>query len=183
MLNSGRETVAIAAFFLFGSLQSLNSEQEKKVYELLIRQRAHVQAYVDADMRADYLLRSEQSDTAVIASPFIMKTLIENPSISFQIPQEGGFLVLDSLVIANDTKHEDEVYNFINFLFEKEILHHHFKKYPFIPATQELNEWLLKEGAPASLIQAYSLPINTLHFFRLVLPEERLNHLWMTIKV
>ncbi|HEX2978243.1 MAG TPA: spermidine/putrescine ABC transporter substrate-binding protein [Candidatus Babeliales bacterium] len=183
MLNSGREAVAIAAYYLYGALEKLSMEQQKEVYNLLVAQRPHVQAYVDADMRADYLLRSEQCNVAVVASPFIMNTLKQNRAINFEIPKEGGFLVLDNLVISRTTQNSDAVYDFINFLFEPEILKHHFHKYPFIPATKELNQWLQDAGAPSSLIEAYRLPISSLHFFRLMTSDQQLNHLWMAIKV
>ncbi|MBI2775123.1 spermidine/putrescine ABC transporter substrate-binding protein [Candidatus Dependentiae bacterium] len=183
MLNSGREAVAIAAYYLYGAIEKLTVAQQQEIYKLLVAQRPHVQAYVDADMRADYLLRSEQCSVAVVASPFIMNTLKQNNMINFEIPKEGGFLVLDSLVISRTTENADAVYDFINFLFEPEILKHHFHKYPFIPATIELNEWLESAGAPSSLIEAHRLAINSLHFFRLLTSEQQLNHLWMAIKV
>lgn len=183
MLNSGREAVALAAYYLFGAIESLDAAQEKAVRDLLIEQRLRVQAYVDGDMRAEYLLRSGEANVAVIASPFIPKLLMEKSTIDFQIPDSGGFIVLDSLVISAHTEHEKEVYDFINFLFKPEIIKHHFTKYPFVPSTTDLPNLLEEIGVPQSLIDSYRKSISSSKFFRLLLPENKLNELWMSVKV
>lgn len=183
MLNSAREGIALAAYYLFGTVEQLSSEQQRDVYSLLFEQRKRVEAYVDGDVRADYLLRSKQCSVAVMGSAFIVETLKSDSAINFIIPQEGSFLVVDSLVIAANTHRDNEVYQFINFLFEEKILKHHFDKYPFIPATQELIPFLQNVNAPQQLISAYQQNVDQLHFFRQLMSEDTINELWMAIKL
>lgn len=183
MLNSAREAIALAAYHLFGNIEQLTPEQKRKVYSLLLEQRKRVEAYVDGDVRADYLLRSKQCSVAVMGSPFIIETLKSDPTINFIIPQEGSFLVIDSLVIAANTDRDNEIYSFINFLFEEKILKHHFAKYPFVPSTQELIAFLQNVNAPSQLISSYQQNIDKLHFFRQLMSEDTINELWMAIKL
>ncbi len=183
MLNSAREGVALAAYHLFGTVETLTKEQQQKIYSVLFEQRKRVEAYVDGDVRADYLLRSKQCSVAVMGSPFVVETLKQNPSIDFVIPREGSFIVIDSLVISANTNHDHEIYEFINFLFRQDVLKHHFHKYPFVPATGELIPFLQSVDAPAKLISAYQQNADHLHFFRQLMPEDTLNELWMAIKL
>lgn len=183
MLNTPREAISLTAYYLYHSLNELSKQQEIEVAQQLREQRKRVEAYMDGDSRADYLLKSRQCDVAIVASSFIAHTLKTNPSIEFKIPQEGSFLVIDSLVISSQTDNEKSAYEFINFLFEPVVLKHHFNKYTFCPAVNEFYQWLDEAGAPSMLIDAYNLKKNTFHFFKQVLPDHSLNELWMSIKL
>jgi spermidine/putrescine transport system substrate-binding protein len=183
MLNSARESIALATLHLFGRVQELNYDEQKLVQDLLRSQRSFVESYVDGDMRAEYLLRSGQVAAAVMASSFTMAMLKKNQQLDFVVPHEGSFLVIDNIVMSAYTDKDDAIYSFINFLFEPAVIDYHFNHCTFVPTTTHLTQLLDLYDAPAVLKKIYAEPISHLYFFKSVLPEAQLNELWMKIKL
>ncbi len=181
MLNAPREALLITAQYLFGTIDNLSLTQLDMIKKVLIEQKKHVEAYVDADVRADYLLTSGISPVVIIATPFIINTLKNNPDIDFIIPKEGSFMLIDNLVISAACKKDDLVYQFINYLFRPDVLKHHFEKYPFFPVTQEFFTLLEQAGAHQAIINAHRA--TNLDFFRSVIDENTINNIWMALKV
>ena len=131
MLNNAREAVSLAGLYLFGTNENLNQKQLEKIQELLIKQKNRVSVYTD--LRGDYLLLSKTC--SVIACPAGDVWMAENTQIEFLQPKEGGFVTVDNVCIPKSCTNVDLVYQFINYLYEPNVVKHHSDKYFFFPAS------------------------------------------------
>lgn len=181
MVNTAREAVLIAARYALKSLADLSPQNLPVIEQLLKNQKKYVDAYVDADVRAEYLLTSGSSGVAVIATPFLVNTFKENQNIEFIVPKEGSFILLDNIVVASATKKEEEIYKFINYLFQRENLKVHFSKYPFFPTTDDFFDFLDEFNVHESIKEAHK-NLEHFDFFKSAISEEVINKLWMKVK-
>jgi spermidine/putrescine transport system substrate-binding protein len=182
MLNVAQESILITAQYLYGSTENITKEKIKEIQQKLIAQKKRVEAYIDADIRSNYMLVSKTCPIVVASSPYILYLMKERPAINFIIPQEGGFLLIDSLVLSVASQKDDLVYQFINYLYRPEILHHHYQLYPFLPATNELKKIMAEEKIPESIIRMHFDSTVKLTFFTHILPENVINNIWISLK-
>jgi len=174
MLNNAREAVAVAAFYLFGNPEHLTDEQLKQVQELLLQQKRRVSVYTD--LRADYLLLSETC--SVVACPAGDVWMAEDERIEFLLPKEGSFVSIDNVCIPKESDNTELVYEFINFLYELEVLKHHSDKYYFFPALT-----LVPFFAKGQAVMEHTLRnFDKFHFFTAAAPEKKLNEVWISLK-
>ena len=182
MLNVAREAMLITAQYLYKSIESINKNRIKEIKNTLIEQRKRVEAYVDADIRSNYLLASQTCPIVVSASPYIAQLMRDDENIDFLIPQEGSFILIDNLVISAASKKEDMVYEFINYLYQPEVVKHHYQNYPFLPVTKNLKELMEENNEPSAIIKAHFDESLQLSFFKNVIPETIANDVWIAIK-
>ncbi len=180
VIGSARETVLMAAQYLFGTIDSLTCQQLYQLRSLLIKQKEWVEAYTE--FRADSLLLSKTSPVVVITTPQILRLLKICAQVRFLMPVEGAFQVIDSWVIPKQSTKEALVYELLNFLYQEEIMAHHFHKYTFFPATIDLFKLLDKSVAGRSLLAVHAQKKIPVDFFRNVIDEQVLNTMWVEIK-
>ena len=176
MLDDARENVSLAALYLFGKgKMSLNKADLKEIAQLLIAQKKRVAMYTD--LRTGYLLVSGTAPVVMGISSDIYSVMRKHDHIKFMLPKEGSFLVLDTLLLPATTKKDDLVYQFLNFLYQPEILKLYADRYSFFPAlkgvTTSKNRYLL---APSRSL------FSRLRFFNYKIPEEGLRELWIALK-
>jgi len=182
MLEAPREAILLTAQYLFGSISSLKPEQQQQITQTLIQQKKQVEAYIDADVRANYLLVSNTCPATVASSAFIAQILQDQDIFDFLVPEKGGFLLIDNLVISQASKKDDLIYLFINYLFELENLRYHFNQYPFMPTTKDLGKLMKENKMHPSIINAHldsSLP---LEFFKDIIDDNEANKIWFAVK-
>lgn len=172
MTDDPREAILITAQYLFGTTQTLSDPAAREqVKQTLIQQKKMVEVYTSA--RSDTLLLNKSCGIASIMSPEIVRLMKDNSTVEFVTPQEGSFVVVDALAIPRGSKKEDMVYEFINYLFRKEVIEHHQTMYGFCSAValleQPLNSWCI----PAD--------INKYNFFRSPLSDNQINALWIEV--
>ncbi|MGB8468173.1 MAG: spermidine/putrescine ABC transporter substrate-binding protein [Candidatus Babeliales bacterium] len=182
MVNAVREATAITALMRYHDLHQLSEAEVTEVEELLKEQKKCVAAYVDADFRANYLLISQQAAKAVVTSANIARALQQYPHLDFAVPQEGGFLLIDTMMISANCSKEDLAYAFINFLYNPEIVAHHMQTLPVIMATQEAEENMKAMHYSPALIQEHFHPTKPLFLFQDIIPESKLFDLWLAVK-
>jgi spermidine/putrescine transport system substrate-binding protein len=182
MLSSPREAILLTAQYLFGGLSPLTPMQQELVTQTLITQKKRVEAYIDADIRSDYLLVSNTCPVTVASSAYIARIMQEYDNFDFLIPKEGGFLLIDSLVIPHASKKDDLVYQFINYLYKPENLRYHFQEYPFLPPTKELQQMMEEEKIKQAIIRAHFDLSLHLEFFKDIINENIANKIWFTLK-
>ena len=178
MLNNAREAILLVAQYLFRSIDNLNSHQLLHIKNSLIEQKKWVEAY--SDLRADYLLSSGTSPIVVTTTPFIYKVLKQYDNFEFIVPQEGTFIVIDNFVIPQSSKKAEYVYQLINYLYQPEIIKHHFEKYTFFPATKNLMAMLKDNSKVTSIYEAHRH--QHADFFRNVVSEKEINDIWISLK-
>lgn len=168
MTDEAREAILLAAFYLFGTVNiEWSRENVDKIIALLMEQKKSVEAYTES--RSEYLLTSEAVPVAYALSTDIYKAQGEFPYLDFLLPQEGGFIFIDSIVIPKNTTKDDMIYQFINYLYGAASLEHHTKLYGFCSPL---------EGAGDN---ACSYQFDKLHFFENAVPQELVNEIWITV--
>ncbi len=180
MLEEAREVVLVAAQYLFGSVDELDAQQLQAVRELLRAQRKHVVAYTSS--RGDHLLLAKSAPVVVLDSAEAALVMQHNEAVDFLVPREGGFLLIDNLVIPQASEHEELVYELMNFLFRRQIIEHHVKDYPFLPVTKDMCDVVPHTTFCQRVVQPALAAIERFSFFRSLLSDRQLNQLWISVK-
>ena len=172
--DDARELVLIAAHYLFGSIESLDDNKLDQITDLLKRQKKWVELY--GDLRTDYLLFSKTSPVVAAMHPDLAYAVNTASNIRFVIPQEGAFGVMDSLAVVKESPHKELVYEFLNFLYRKETMSYYVQRYKYISPLIDVS-W------PQIGLEKPDNPfVSSLHFFKNVLPLEKLGQMWIKIK-
>jgi len=176
MANNPREAVLLAAFYLFGSIDNLDDTKIEKIRDLLIKQKKWVEVYTD--IRPDCLLASEACPVAVGVSGEIWQITRFDQDLDFVIPQEGTFMLIDSIALTNYGDKEDLAYQFINYLYTPQVMGHHAHKYSLFPVTTDVQ---LDDYFVTSIARIWK-EAKKIDFFRNVLSEGQLNSIWIELK-
>lgn len=179
MINVAREALLIAAQYKYRSFDNLSEHQLGELKKLLMQQKQMVEVY--ADSLTEYFLLSQICPVIITTTPFSWRSVKYNKQFHFLFPQEGSFSLLDCLAISASSCKEDFVYQFLNFLYQPEILRRHFERFTFLPATRELPELFQEFEVPESIVQAHQ-QYDRLNFFRPVIPEDSVNKIWLAVK-
>ena len=174
MINNAREVVALASLYLFGKVKRLNNQELEQVKKLLIEQKKRVEVYTD--LQANYLLYSKMCPIAVCTASDIWREDV--PDLGFFVPREGGFVVIDNICVPTSCKNVDIVYQFINFLYESDVMTHHADLYAIWPTLLDVQG---KEGGRKLMEQSLK-KFDTFQFFRHVASEQQLDDLWIALK-
>lgn len=119
MLDSQRDSIAIALLKLGYSINTLDLDQLAEAGELLKEQKPLVLAYV-VDEGADKMVAGEAA-LAVIWSGEATYGRMENPDLEYAIPQEGTNLWYDVMAIPKGAQNVDAAHKFMDFLNRPEI--------------------------------------------------------------
>lgn len=179
MNNTPREAILLAAFYLFGSIDNLDDEKLEKIKDLLIKQKQWVEVYTDR--RSDYYLSSATCAVAVGSSGEIWRAARQDPNLEFIVPDEGTFMIIDSVVLSAKSKFPDDAYKFINFLYSKEIVDHHIDKYSIFSVLTDVT--MDERSTKAAKYTRERLDKVKVDFFRNVLTEDQMNKVWVELKV
>lgn len=119
MLNSQRDTIAVALLKLGYSLNSRDINELEEAKEELIRQRPLVYAYQGDEVK-DSMVGGEAA-LAVVWSGDAVAMIRENPDLEYVIPKEGTNLWFDNMVIPSTTQNKEGAEAFINFMARPDI--------------------------------------------------------------
>ncbi|NLY86879.1 MAG: spermidine/putrescine ABC transporter substrate-binding protein [Tissierellia bacterium] len=119
MLNSQRDTIAVALLKLGYSLNSRNIDELEAAKEELLKQKPLVWAYQGDEVK-DTMVGGEAA-LAVVWSGDAVAMMRENPDLDYAIPKEGTNLWFDSMVIPANAKNKEGAELFINFLCRPDI--------------------------------------------------------------
>jgi spermidine/putrescine transport system substrate-binding protein len=183
MTDDLREMVRSAAHYLFGPVDDLSEEQTQKVEELLKQQHQWVEAYTSTNL--DYYLISEYSPLAYSSSAYVGRRKQFASKLGFFVPQEGGLITIENLAIPIHGEHDDLVYQFMNFMFDASVMAHHFDLFTYFPATPDFLTDDMKETLDPEMLKLLTMSaqdFQNLIFIKPVMPEDRMNDLWVSIK-
>lgn len=119
MLNSQRDTLAVALKRLGYSLNTRNIEELEEARDLLVEQKPLVYAYLGDEVK-DIMIGGEAA-LAVVWSGDAMYMMWENPDLNYIIPKEGSNLFLDAMVIPASAENKEGAEKFINFMARPDI--------------------------------------------------------------
>lgn len=176
VFDSSRELPLAAAQYLFGSIDGINEEKFLAIKELLIKQKSWVELYTD--FRSEYILASKTCPVAMVFGSDLVKVMRKFDNIEFFIPQEGGFILIDSFAIPVVSKKDEVIYQFLNYLYDQKVLEKYVKKFDFFPPTKTV----VMDGKFKKMSVPTKEMFNRLHFFKSVIPEAKLTDLWVTVK-
>jgi spermidine/putrescine transport system substrate-binding protein len=178
-LDDQKEVLPIAALYLFGPQindEYLNIVQAQRLFNLLMQQKDWVAMYTD--VRADYLLLSRTCPVVVTTTTDITRVIREDKHISFVVPKEGSFVLIDSFAIPVGTEKKEVVYDFLNYIYRPDILKKYADKFGFFPSCKNVET--------VSSLFPFSKPtkdlFKRLYFFKPVLPPHLAGYLWIALK-
>ena len=174
------EAVIFAAHHLFGPVTSLSPDQVSQVRDLLHKQQSIVEAYVD--YRTKYLFQSQNCSVALTRSTFIWQIAEEVPTLEFILPDEPPIISVENFAIPKTCKKTDLVYKFLNFIYAPENYSISLDRDLMFPVFRDTIDDL-PSAPPAyrtTFDQVESRP--QVHFFRHIIPEQEIRHLWITTK-
>lgn len=119
MFDNPRDAFGIALIKLGYSINTVNPDEWKDAYELLVEQKPLVQAYV-MDQIFDKMINGEAAVAPYYAGD-AQTIMSENPDIGFYIPKEGSNYFVDAMCIVKGTEHKEAAEMFINFMLESDI--------------------------------------------------------------
>ncbi|HXV59873.1 MAG TPA: extracellular solute-binding protein [Vicinamibacteria bacterium] len=119
MLDDPRETFGAALKWRGFSLNTTDEATLRMAQELLLRQKRLVKAYDSANFQ-DVLLAGDVWIAHGWNGQFA-RVMDIDPDIAYVIPEEGGSLFIDSLVIPSSARNPELAHAFIDFTLEAEI--------------------------------------------------------------
>jgi spermidine/putrescine transport system substrate-binding protein len=169
MTDQAREAVLVAARYLYGSVDALRDPAaQEAVKQLLMQQKERVSLY--STERVDDVLASENCVIAFGLGSDVMRAHMHNDAISFIIPQEGSFLIIDSIALTNHAR-QDLVYQFINYLYRADVMQHHVHTYAMCSP--------LKSSGHRTICS--DTEFGRLAFLTDVIAEEDFNTIWIDL--
>ena len=119
MLNVQRTSLMVALKILGYSMNTTSPAELSAAGKLLIEQRPLVLAYAEDNVK-DMMLQGE-GDLALIWSGEAYVVMNESPDFKYVIPKEGTNLVFDAMVIPKNSEHQEEAYQFINYMLRADV--------------------------------------------------------------
>lgn len=119
MLNSQRDTIAVALKKLGYSMNTRNIDELEAAKVELIKQKPLVDAYLGDDIKG--VLVSGDAAIGVVWSGDAIAMIRDNPDLEYIIPKEGTNLWFDSMVIPKGAKNKEAAEKFINFMTRPDI--------------------------------------------------------------
>lgn len=119
MLNSQRDSIAVALKRLGYSMNSRNMVELEEAKEELIKQKPLVYTYVVDEVKD--LMVAEEAAIAVVWSGDATAIIRENSNLDYVIPKEGSNIWFDNIVIPRTSNNKGDAELFINFLCRPDI--------------------------------------------------------------
>jgi spermidine/putrescine transport system substrate-binding protein len=181
MTNDPIEAVNFASYFLFGNSEELTGKQVRKVRDLLQKQKQWVEAY--SGLRADYLLATRNCHLALSLSSFIFRSYEQYPHVKFVNPKDWTFVSIENMSIPKETTKDDQIYEFINFLYRPEKLGRNTSVYRTFPATTNTIPYLKKDPPEyIEILENSHLFRGKLYFIHHLIPEKEIRKIWVDVK-
>ncbi len=180
MINDPIEAINFAAFYLFGPKTTLTPEETSGVKDLLIKQKRWVEAYTQN--RGDYFLATKNCPLVLTTTPNASRSLIQFDFVDFVVPKEGTYISIENLCIPKASDKDELVYKLMNFLYTKESMKKHYKKFHFFPAIKTALRELEDNPRLKSLVDASEIPAEKTHFLHKLLSPRQTQELWIDVK-
>lgn len=176
MLDDGRELISIVYLYLFGGKkQKISVEQMHQIGALLQQQKKRVVMYTD--MRTDYLLVSESAPVVLGLSSDMYHAMYHDENISFLLPKEGSFMLIDLWIIPKETQKDEWVYQFLSYMYRPEVMKKYVDRYKFFPAMHGV-----PFGGALPFVSPTKSLVSRLRLFEYDIPDKQMRELWISLK-
>lgn len=181
MTDDSRESIFLGAQYLKIPLTGHITDQAlDNINELLQKQKPYVGAY--SDTQQGYFLASDTFAVVVSDREIIARQMLNYDHIKFATLPEGSMMRLDSVVIHAETKKDEIIYKFLEFLFNYDVMMHHAKKYCILPTVKKVFDNLDKKYIGVPDLYPGSPIFKKLVMFKLDLTQKALNNFWIRFK-
>lgn len=169
-----RRAIAIAGYYLYGHADAIADQKKLPAIEqLLSKQKGWVRMYTD--IRGEDLLATKNCPVVMTIAPDLWMIQREYPHLEFKIPQEGTFVTIDSFVIPTASKKQDLVYEFLNYMYQPEVISYHARQYGFCPPVDDADI----EGS--GIFCPTKEQVSSFNFFTNSIAESVVNDLWISV--
>lgn len=134
LIDEPMELIFLASIFLFGNVDDFSPPRLEKIKEVLIKQRKWTRAYTSSDVFY-YLAHCSQVVLALAAH--VKKAMDSNDKYKFQIPKEGGTLVIQHFCIPKESKNPHLALKLIDFILRPENQAEIFDRSGFAPVNND----------------------------------------------
>lgn len=180
MVDDAREALYIWMMYARNGQEYLSKQDQQDFVRDMIRQRDWVGAYTD--FQHGYYLASQTYPLVVSLREYIARDREENEHISFVIPQEGTIFSIDNFAIFRSSVHEDEVYQFLNYFYDRDILLKNCRALSLLPAVKDVVYALSDEEIGAPFMRPGQKNFSLCKLFPNQLTQKELNDLWIQFK-
>ena len=116
LLDDAREVLG-AALRVFGySVNSKDPEHWEKAKQLLMKARRRVKSFTSEPLMS--LVNGEVAVAQIFMSDALQARKLTDGKVEYLVPEEGGTLWIDNLVVPASAKNIKEAHEFMNFLLE-----------------------------------------------------------------
>ncbi len=140
MIDSPLDAYFLSMLFEFKRFDHFSPPEFAVITNNLIKQKQWVECYTLYTI--EYFLLSKIIPIAVSSSNFVRKIWEVSDRYEFAIPEEGGILVIENLVVPKTSKKNDLAHKFINFMLSDEIASLNSQTYGWTSANSAAQEAL-----------------------------------------
>ena len=119
MQNSMRDTFMMTLKYLGYSLNTNNKNEIREAYELLLKQKPDVQAYLVDEARDEVVAGNAIMAVVYSGEAYLGREYNEN--LAYVVPKEGSNVWLDSWGITKDCKNVEAAHKFLDFLCREDV--------------------------------------------------------------
>lgn len=180
MVNDPIEAVELAAFYLFGYVESLTDEQRIEVQNLLMEQKKWVEAY--ADTRGDYFLATKNCPVVIASSAYIIRSMKKFPFISLAVPEEGTFVTIENIALPKPTEKDEQIYKFLNYLYSDASVKKQFETNAIFPVTKSVIPTLDTSDEVRKFLTSIDAEFLKYHLFSNIITDKQTRDIWIRVK-
>lgn len=179
MVNDPVEAITMATRYLYGSVKPLDTMQQNEMQSLLRAQRQWVQAY--SNVRSDYYLGTDNAMVAVAQNAEIWRAVRDYKDIHYIVPQDT-FITIEHCAIPQGSKKDDLVYTFLNFIYSRYSMYHHYEMFQYCPARIDVIDELPADEQQKEIIRSSEHAFKHYYFMQDVISEQAKHDVWISVK-
>ena len=140
LLDDQRIIIGIALLANGFDMNSTNLEELEIAKNWLLNLKKYVKAY-DSDSPKNFLI-SKEASIAILWNAEGALASLENPLIENIFPKEGFAISIDNFAIVKGSKHQDEVYEFIDYILKPRVMKEIIDSYPYKNVNRKTDDIL-----------------------------------------
>ena len=180
MIDDSREAIFLAEKYFGFDCEKIDKEVLEKIKKLFIEQKSWVGAYTD--FQQGYFLTSKTYPLVVCQREIVVREMLTHDDLAFTIPDEGSLLILSNVVICASSDKDDMIYQFLNYIYNHEILMHNCKEFCILPAVKDVLAELPQEYIGVENLLPGQEVFKRLAIFPSILTQKQINDVWIAFK-
>jgi len=180
MVDDAREAIFLAMRHLCAECMSLDSDERDQIKKLFIEQKSWVGAYTD--FQQGYFLTSKTYPLVVCQREIVARQMLAHSDLAFTVPDEGSMFILTNVVICASSKKDDLIYQFLNYIYQHDVLMHNAQQFSILPVVRDVLEELPQEYIGVEGILPGQPLFEELELFPNILTQKQINDVWIAFK-